>query len=637
MEPNTFELPFIKSITVSKLAYPLYDSSELFYDVGEKAIYKRRQKLAYPTALDVSAEFSVELDFALGVDWISEECRLTATLNGATLFDTTIRRGDFRLSEIRYTLPTIIKPVLKRLMVDGELKALPWLFEGKLKWVFNDPNGGRYRHYEQYATETPIELYFFPPNLASFFQKGGIPLPLLRSDFLPMWMKISSLEQIPLTPFSNRHPIPQNIELSWASFAVHALFSESDLIYEKWRGSYRYLSFGAQSIQNLFLTGRGFDCWLELWLEENCGSRLSHLKKLVNCYDLAALCQIIVALGVDTHYQDLRLKYMEPFGFIKPTHLIGRFEEKGNNPQNLCNNPFYGDSRSGNTDRSMLCDADSPNQSGFGNHMFLTLGPKMAVPNVLDACCGPQLGTVSIINYPQAVIDTTTLLYRLGATAPGGLADILDGPGVEELLFCRPLNRSPEAGAQRRTLFDFVAAAFQNEGKLLDTQVRVLADARCITAKWKLVKPPLPGQPEYLPWSDTIDIEVYKYNNLDYMRHDFALQVSESSSWDTSAVGGLGRTKHHSGYTFSPLVSGSIRMFKDEGNLYIATIETLKAGLSKTVTLKQGLESILSNAFAGRDYRYNQDLSIIGIQPPGMSHPVGTKITISLQVCLCLP
>jgi hypothetical protein len=39
-------------------------------------------------------------------------------------------------------------------------------------------------------------------------------------------------------------------------------------------------------------------------------------------------------------------------------------------------------------------------------------------------------------------------------------------------------------------------------------------------------------------------------------------------------------------------------MFKDEKNLYLATIETTKAELSDTIILKQGLENVLSNAFS---------------------------------------
>lgn len=45
---------FIRSITVSKLVYPLYDHlvnpTQLFYDIGEKTVYGLHQEEAYPVA-----------------------------------------------------------------------------------------------------------------------------------------------------------------------------------------------------------------------------------------------------------------------------------------------------------------------------------------------------------------------------------------------------------------------------------------------------------------------------------------------------------------------------------------------------------------------------------------------------------
>ncbi|KAL6405255.1 hypothetical protein AUP68_12099 [Ilyonectria robusta] len=97
------------------------------------------------------------------------------------------------------------------------------------------------------------------------------------------------------------------------------------------------------------------------------------------------------------------MKYMKPFGYINPTHLIGRVEIPPNpkNPDAQCNNPFYG-----NPDYNppMLCDFDTAGRSAFDNHMFLTIN-KGTSPFVLDACCGPQLGTVLLIDYPTSVID----------------------------------------------------------------------------------------------------------------------------------------------------------------------------------------------------------------------------------------
>lgn len=92
---------------------------------------------------------------------------------------------------------------------------------------------------------------------------------------------------------------------------------------------------------------------------------------------------------MNTRLEELRVKYMEPFGFIRDTRLIGRFEAlmlPNNSPQNLCNNPFFGNPK---YEEKMLCKLDSAKRSSFGNHMFLTLGPRFGEPYVFDVCCGP--------------------------------------------------------------------------------------------------------------------------------------------------------------------------------------------------------------------------------------------------------
>jgi hypothetical protein len=128
---------------------------------------------------------------------------------------------------------------------------------------------------------------------------------------------------------------------------------------------------------------------------------------ICNCYDQAAAVQAFTgALGVQVGW-----RYLEPYGFIKPTNLVG---------VGRCNNPFFG-----SDDTKKVVAADAPDRSAFGNHAF-TAAPR---GNILDACAGPHTGTETPAQYVDAAIDATPSLYGSGFR-PGKVSDILPGPGV---------------------------------------------------------------------------------------------------------------------------------------------------------------------------------------------------------------
>ncbi|KIW18969.1 hypothetical protein PV08_03258 [Exophiala spinifera] len=639
------ETHFIRSITVLKLAYPLYNHLatplELYYNVGEQSIFTHPQEKPYPAAVDIDTEFRIELSLPADIPPGSSWKLMANWRNGATVFETlctvpTAQPGEDIDDGPR---PLSVKIVLKQLILDGKAKPLPWALTEVLYWKLEPltPSPPRAISFSTWSTrdETsiptrlytsiPIELYVFPSNLPEFFHKGGIPLKLLRLPaYLPKWMRVSSWEQYKPygPPQAPRHDVSRNVDLNWASFVVNAMFSESRLCYENWNGTYRYLSFGASSIRDLFSKNRGFDCWLDLWLYEISGYFTTQ-DISVNCYDLAALCQIIVALGVDTQQQDLRMKYMQPFGYIRPTFLIGRFEAQPNpdNPGSLCNNPFYGDP---NRAPAMLCDHNLLNRSRFGNHMFLSLGQVMAIPNVLDACCGPQLGAVSLLDYPQAVVDTTTPLCALNGSSPGTIADITDGPGVGALVIARPFHWQDQTAPQADTVFGDVAAALNDKGNWREPLMMVPADARSVTAKMycqKLVEVNSEGKITM----DTITVEVSRYTNPYALIQDYNLRVVHFPAWTQSAVGG------HEAPGTGLSVSGSLRMFADDKNLYLATIESISNKSPDTAALKLQLEKTLGNAFAKFDSKRQRIMSV-STQPADMPQAVGTKLTVSLQV-----
>ena len=142
----------------------------------------------------------------------------------------------------------------------------------------------------------------------------------------------------------------------------------------------------------------------------NLTAYMSRLKETCNCYDQAAAVQALsAALGVM-----LQWLYLSPFGFIKPTDLVGIGE---------CNNPFF---MSNGSER--LVPVDSPDRTAFGNHAFVGSG----TGNILDSCAGPHIGHETLPEYLKASIDDTPSIYRWGFRA-GRVSDIVPGRGVRDL------------------------------------------------------------------------------------------------------------------------------------------------------------------------------------------------------------
>lgn len=156
---------------------------------------------------------------------------------------------------------------------------------------------------------------------------------------------------------------------------------------------------------------------------------------------------------------------------------------------------------------------------------------------MLDACCGPQLGTVSLINYSETVIDTTTSLY-LQYPTPGGVADITDGPGVEALVMSRCFSiPKGTPSLDVKTLFDLVAASLWYKGTWEERQMIVPAGVRSVTARRYLETSP--GHDEIFPTSNLTTIYVSRYTNIFELTQDSTLREASLSAWSPSAVGGL--------------------------------------------------------------------------------------------------
>jgi hypothetical protein len=147
-------------------------------------------------------------------------------------------------------------------------------------------------------------------------------------------------------------------------------------------GSHRlkYHTSGGISCYGASLEGGGF----------SLSNYIKRTSERCNCYDQAgAVNAFSRALGVSVTW-----KWMDPYGFIRPTVLVGF---KG-----LCNNPFFGSDES-----KKKVDDDSKEREPFTRHGFAALPGG----NILDACAGPHTGSEKPDDYLTAAIDNTPSLY----------------------------------------------------------------------------------------------------------------------------------------------------------------------------------------------------------------------------------
>ena len=222
---------------------------------------------------------------------------------------------------------------------------------------------------------TPLELHLLYSDLPPFFDDDGVPLALLRLDTL-------------MRPWSTS-PVKD-----WRKFVTQQLFADRRMTYENFKGMNRYTSWQTDWFDISPAEGPLLNCWIELWLSDMNGltqRKDTYTQYTVNCYDLAAISQALFALGTDI--SKCRVKYIDPFRYLKATNLIGGI--------NHCNNPYFG--RQG-TFPGQYCPPTEQTRSFIGNHMFLT-SENTSTGLVYDVCVGPQLGTLRLEAYPKEATD----------------------------------------------------------------------------------------------------------------------------------------------------------------------------------------------------------------------------------------
>ena len=110
---------------------------------------------------------------------------------------------------------------------------------------------------------------------------------------------------------------------------------------------------------------------------------------LVNCFDQAHGLSFLAAL-VGSENEILR---MEPFGYLNPGFLVGVAD--------ICNNPFF--SSLPFPYSNPMCGNDDPYRSKFSCHFFVRRNGF-----IFDSCAGPALGSESVTEYVERMVDTST-------------------------------------------------------------------------------------------------------------------------------------------------------------------------------------------------------------------------------------
>jgi hypothetical protein len=174
---------------------------------------------------------------------------------------------------------------------------------------------------------------------------------------------------------------------------------------------------GGQSCQHVQVYNGSWNS-LSLLLSQYL-DEVNHPYYACDCYDKAAVLQVYVkAVG----FGDIKYCRIDPFGYLKLTHLIGR---------GLCNNPKYG-----KTGAEPVVDPGSEGRSFFYTHAFCCLavgrcagcshnkfgagGNEENGCPVLDACVGPHIGDEDFENYVERAID---LEYPDNSMVKPGTAD----------------------------------------------------------------------------------------------------------------------------------------------------------------------------------------------------------------------
>lgn len=246
----------------------------------------------------------------------------------------------------------------------------------------------------------------------------------------------------------------------WVEFVVWRCFaSKSDKnlqnnvehpeLRAKWEDavhSYRYNAFLGGTSNYTFDGGAIFD--LDTWLA-NCTPPNEGQWFGVNCYDMSAVLQTALRLGLPYTFRDQGMEvygvlsvaksFRQPFGYIKPLDLIG---------WGMSNSPFFDDS-----EKMMLGLDKATSRQSFGNHAWVCVritDTDRDSPLALDACAGPTATPVSMKEYLYNSVDVVATSNSASYSGFNKDQAPVELPGVQYTVVDQPLTawqQTPFMGA----------------------------------------------------------------------------------------------------------------------------------------------------------------------------------------------
>ncbi len=247
------------------------------------------------------------------------------------------------------------------------------------------------------ATQTPEEFAALRNNTLHWqLTEGKKDIIPLGTTWIPIYwtntkemppalyrkgINLEALEAIATaTKAIHAYPYDENASLVRAnaqpvSYYVDSVYNYIPPRYDVWNGATFFTSLRTDGNKNN----------ITLYYNSYIYAHNNQPNSILNCYDTASVLQyLLMSAGYGTQWL-----FMQPFGYLRQTPLIGR---------GWCNNPFY--AAAGN---QPVVNVYDQGRTAFGNHAFVN------VTNyglVADACAGPHRGGETLAQYVTAAVDT---------------------------------------------------------------------------------------------------------------------------------------------------------------------------------------------------------------------------------------
>ena len=378
-------------------------------------------------------------------------------LNGYFTFEETITYevNGFR-SKNDFEIPGYgneIKPFTMDVRVVS--RYLPKDFAGLstvFSWEITPANGGcNPGKQEENRKSTYLEFYWLYDAIDYSIFKYGVPLEILRylallsrtfflytqsvQDFL-LWLILVTGQETPkLSPntfldppkINDKYPVSQKKEI--IEYIVKACFYRNPPRYDIYDSNNHYVSFNGDDAT--------------FYLAEYLNA-IHDTNAVCNCFDQAfALNIFLSAVGI----ANVKCCYMEPFGYLRLTNLVGR---------GMCNNANWKDHRHFN-----IVEPNTGSHSIFVKHALCRRDEIW----ILDSCIGPHTGNEDYEDYVKNAVDHVYSPTYYTTRTPGEIKEINGSISLDYNLSIEELNPGLYRVDEFKEILDLDANIAEEEKK----------------------------------------------------------------------------------------------------------------------------------------------------------------------------